>query len=208
MIRLAEGTNRAGPQIPLLIHGVFLTRLCTNADQRRVLAMPSWPVLYTPGSIRGEQFTNQRLSYINAFLIQSRGQLVDRPCDECVRISQESALSMHPFPICARLPGNWRGACANCKWLDKAKLCSCRDSQLASRTRSITWAQATGRLAIMTAPAAPAALPAPASLAGSSARNPVVLDADLVDLTSEYNDGPLWDREIIEVESDSDGDWA
>lgn len=60
----------------------------------------------------------------------------------------------------------------------------------------------------MTAPAAPAALPAPASLAGSSARNPVVLDADLVDLTSEYDDGPLWDREIIEVESDSDGDWA
>jgi len=60
----------------------------------------------------------------------------------------------------------------------------------------------------MTAPAAPAAIPALASQAGSSVQNPVVLDADFVDLTSEYDNGPLWDQEIIEVESDSEGDWA
>ncbi|HEY1645836.1 MAG TPA: hypothetical protein VGF75_05705 [Candidatus Saccharimonadales bacterium] len=43
----------------------------------------------------------------------------------------------------------------------------------------------------MTAPASPAALAAPTSLAGSSAQNPVLLDADPMDLTSEYDDGPL-----------------
>lgn len=100
-----------------------------NALQRGVLDLPGRPVQFMARRVRVEQVASHRDSYVNAFLIQSRGILTPTPCSSCVskmRMDRDSYAS--PFPYCMRLPGHFGGCCGNCKWPDRAAQCSNRDS--------------------------------------------------------------------------------
>ncbi|KAL4958604.1 DUF3716 domain-containing protein [Aspergillus stella-maris] len=63
-----------------------------------------------------------RDSYINALLIQSRGQYLEVPCTTCQNVRGQLA-----FPECRHVPGAFGGACGNCKWPDHGLRCSVRD---------------------------------------------------------------------------------
>jgi hypothetical protein len=60
------------------------------------------------------QILTGRPSYINAILIASRGKQMAVPCTRNKR---------RLFRDSIRIPGIWLGACAGCKWLDRAKVC-------------------------------------------------------------------------------------
>ena len=63
----------------------------------------------------GQSFS--RTSHISAFLIASRGFVQGVSCTHCAR-------SWKMFRDCIRLPGEFNGCCANCKWHDEARKCS------------------------------------------------------------------------------------
>jgi hypothetical protein len=102
--------------------------MCTSPAQLRILRQPGRPVWHVAGSITGQQIVSQRPAYINALLIQSRGNLLVRPCDTCAHRSR-------PFHQCIRLPGEFGGCCGNCKWRDRACWCSVRDGQPRNATQ-------------------------------------------------------------------------
>ena len=87
--------------------------------QRAVLALPGVDVAFVLGAILPHQIGSHRPSYINAILIQSRGQAPPRACLQC-----RGGPGLRPFPECRRVPGHFGGACANCKWRDHGARCS------------------------------------------------------------------------------------
>ena len=86
--------------------------------------MPGRHPWHSDRRIKGKQISDGRPSYINALLIQSRGEPLKKPCTRCRNMD-----FLKPFPTCARLTGYFGGSCANCKWADKASLCDCRDDK-------------------------------------------------------------------------------
>ncbi|KAL2759265.1 hypothetical protein ACRALDRAFT_206554 [Sodiomyces alcalophilus JCM 7366] len=94
-----------------LIRGVRGEPRLTWVD-RAVLALPGRPV---------RQIVSMRDSYVNAWLIQSRGAGVREPCTPCRRkMSRDVMGYAYPFPVCFYLPGHFGGCCGNCKWPDGA----------------------------------------------------------------------------------------
>ena len=83
---------------------------------------PSHPVSLTPGWVKGRILNTEASNYVNAMLIQSRGALSSVPCESCI-----GNKSRKPFLDCVRSPGNFHGACGNCKWREEACWCSVRD---------------------------------------------------------------------------------
>lgn len=100
-----------------------------NQLQQRVLGLPGRPVRFVHNRVRLEQVTSMRDSYVNAFLIQSRGVLCPRPCSACwAQMRLDPNGYARPFPYCIRLPHHFGGCCGNCKWPDRAAYCTNRDS--------------------------------------------------------------------------------
>lgn len=76
------------------------------------------------GRVCWGQILGMRDSYINAFLIQSRGTRELVPCTLCAKkMAKDRSSYAHPFPYCIRLPGHYKGCCGNCKWADHALKC-------------------------------------------------------------------------------------
>lgn len=96
--------------------------------QLATLRLRGRPIWHVRGNINGQQIVSQRPSYINALLIQSRGDRLRSVCDAC-------AVRCKPFPECIRLPGYFGGCCGNCKWRDHAARCSVRDGEPYNATR-------------------------------------------------------------------------
>ncbi|OJD24033.1 hypothetical protein ACJ73_04608 [Blastomyces percursus] len=90
-----------------------------SPQSRAVLALPGQDVVFVRGAITEVQVRSHRQSYVNALLIQSRGQPEPHACTAC--------RGGRPFPECRRVPGHFGGACGNCKWRDHAARCSVRD---------------------------------------------------------------------------------
>ncbi|KAG5743523.1 hypothetical protein H9Q70_013767 [Fusarium xylarioides] len=101
-----------------------LARYTKNALQRAVLAFPGKSVTVLNGRVRWKQILGMLDSYINAFLIQSRGTRELVPCALCAKkMAKDRSSYAHPFPYCFRLPGHFGGCCGNCKWADHAGKC-------------------------------------------------------------------------------------
>lgn len=166
---------------PLPLANRQMEMFCFNEQQQRLLNSPGRPVAFVHGAITGNQIHSQRPSYINALLIQSRGLPLVQPCLACQQGQRR------PFPDCARVPGHFGGACANCKWRDAASRCSVRDaSGLPPSTRQTrSW------------PVPRARLPPASSTNGASYDTAIILDhddgqpqgqQDVMDLTSDVVD--------------------
>ena len=106
----------------LLVYDQQLAPWAHSPQARAVLALPGRNVFFVRGAITPAQVEQHRPSYINAILIQSRGEVVPGGCSNC-RISP----GYRPFPECRRVPGHFGGCCGNCKWRDHAVRCSAQD---------------------------------------------------------------------------------
>ncbi|KAF4441802.1 hypothetical protein F53441_11929 [Fusarium austroafricanum] len=152
------------------VSGHGLLPYTKNALQRAVVALPGHPVVFLKICRCWEDITNMRDSYVNALLIQSRGDVIEEPCSACSnRMRGDTNLYANPFPQCIRLPGHFGGCCGNCKWRDHAARCH-RQEERAVRVP------------------APLGLPA----AGSQEQNPIDLgDDDPVVISDDEDlDGP------------------
>ncbi|KAF4460147.1 hypothetical protein FALBO_13082 [Fusarium albosuccineum] len=148
------------------VSGQQLAPYTKNARQRAALALPGRAVIFLGNPIRLQQVTGMRDSYVNAFIIQSRGARVENPCSSCFqKQARDTDLYAAPFPHCIRLPGHFGGCCGNCKWPDRAASCSKRDEVVN------VWAPVPDRVR---APDVPLALLA----AGSRAEDPILLDEE------------------------------
>ncbi|EON98159.1 hypothetical protein UCRPA7_6327 [Phaeoacremonium minimum UCRPA7] len=91
----------------LAIGGEELAAFCHTAEQRTVLAQPGRPVVFVRNRLNADQLFSGRPSYINALLIQSRGERADEPCSLCrAAIERDNDGLANPFPACVRLPGH------------------------------------------------------------------------------------------------------
>jgi hypothetical protein len=100
-----------------------------NPLQDAVLRLPGRAVTFLRGRVRPDQIMGMRDSYVNAFLIQSRGTATDPPCGACQdKMILDPDGYANPFPTCVRLPGHFGGSCGNCKWRDHAARCSRGDN--------------------------------------------------------------------------------
>ena len=101
----------AQQQLASWVHGV---------PGNSVLALPGQHVDFVVGAIQPCQIGQHRASYINAILIQSRGQPPPQACTQC----QSPCPGLRPFPVCHSLRGHFGGSCGNCKWRDYGSQCS------------------------------------------------------------------------------------
>lgn len=121
--RLYEATPQGqNPVLPIQGQAYLAPYVHSDAGLRE-LAQHGQPVPFIRGRISARQIQYHRPSYINALLIQSRGVRLARPCTHC----RGGQGLRRPFPECRHIPGEWEGACANCKWPDRANQCSVRD---------------------------------------------------------------------------------
>ena len=98
----AAVANASAGQDPVLVVGGQQMAAWVHSPQgRAVLALPGQDVVFVRGAITPNQVASHRPSYINAILIQSRGNVVLNPCTAC----QGSRPGLRPFPECRRLPG-------------------------------------------------------------------------------------------------------
>ena len=116
----------AGQDPVLVVGGQQMAGFIHSPQGRAVLALPGQDVTFVRGSITPAQVGSHRPSYINAILIQSRGQLVAGMCSAC----RATRPGLRPFPECRRLPGHFGGCCGNCKWRDHAARCTTRDDNV------------------------------------------------------------------------------
>ncbi|PKS06113.1 hypothetical protein jhhlp_007947 [Lomentospora prolificans] len=152
--------------------GNQLAPFCHNVLQWNLLALPGQPVVVVRGSIRPAQVFTMRPSYINALLIQSRGQVSTPPCTECQRLRAGAQDRLNrPFPVCVRTPGHFGGACGNYKWRDHAARCMPGDDQGGDDEMGDDGMGGGGRVRTRRTQGRYPALPA----AGSSSENPIVL---------------------------------
>lgn len=115
-----------------------MRRFIHNDLQRGLMALPGRPVTFVRNRVRLEQVTSMRDSYVNAFLIQSRGFASPRPCSACHSMMRLDPNGFaRPFPYCIRAPGHFGGCCGNCKWPDRAASCTNRDDLAGARTEAL-----------------------------------------------------------------------
>ena len=88
----------------------FSPEIWHRPDRTIVLQLPGQNVPFLQGAITASQIAPQRPSYINALLIQSRGQLAVPARTAC-----RGDPGLRPFPECRQLPGHFAGCCSNCK---------------------------------------------------------------------------------------------
>lgn len=144
----------------------------TDEGRRMLRSLPGEDVAFIRGRISARQIQMHRLSYVNAILIQSRGRRLAVPCTRC-----RSGQGRLVFPECRQVPGAFGGACANCKWPDKASQCSVRDEfwhsldGLREGSRMGGGGRHTRSL-------------------GSSQDNPINVDAEIIDLDEPINLDP------------------
>ena len=95
-------------------------------SQALLAQKPGQDVTFTHGSIKPKHIESARHSYINAILIQSRGAVLNRACDRCLKGAARARKqsSSQRFLDCRRVRGHFGGCCANCKWPDAARKCS------------------------------------------------------------------------------------
>ncbi|RFU72929.1 hypothetical protein TARUN_9328 [Trichoderma arundinaceum] len=191
-----------------------------NALQDAVLRLPGRIVTFVRGRVRPEQIMGMRDSYVNAFLIQSRGSAVQSPCEACRRqMTLDPDSYAKPFPTCVRLPGHFGGSCGNCKWRDHASRCSERDALGAPvrQGRSASNSPPHGGHALSTLGPAPAPAPAPAPTAlprpplmaltgAGSVNNPINLDDSPDDSVDNNQPGGSSTQPIQLDDDDDDGD--
>lgn len=135
--------------------------------QRALWALPDRDVEAFAGRWRIAHVV-RRDSYLNATLIQSRG---DRTAPPCTRCAQNPARG--PFVHCVRAPGHFDGCCGNCKWPDYARQCSYhdRDGPIVVSSDDDSDGGGSGRSRRTTRQGTRRALPPP----GSSADNALVI---------------------------------
>jgi hypothetical protein len=119
----AVANASAGQNPVLVVGGQQMAAFIHSPQGRAVLALPGRDVVFVPGAITPNQVRSHRPSYINAILIQSRGNMVPGLCTAC----QTPRPGLRPFPECRRVPGHFGGCCGNCKWRDHASKCFVRD---------------------------------------------------------------------------------
>lgn len=100
-----------------------MRRFCIRPDQQKLLQLPGRTVVAIATRVRVSQVETFRPSYINALLIQSRGDDTGPMCISC-RTQHLRGIGPGPFPICIRLPDYFGGCCGNCKWRDYGSRCS------------------------------------------------------------------------------------
>lgn len=113
----APGQN---PVLP--IGGRLLTHYIHNDLQKNLLSHPGQAIAVNPGKVTAARVDSRRDLYVNALLIQSRGQRLEVPCTSCQGVQGQLA-----FPECRHVPGAFGGACGNCKWPDHGSHCSVQD---------------------------------------------------------------------------------
>lgn len=98
-------------------HARPLQRFCLTDNRMRPLSSLDETWRTRKSSYEKYRIAGDQLRYINAFLIQSQGQPLMRPCQRCrdMNIIRWILLS-------TRLPKFWTRCCGNCKWPDKAGL--------------------------------------------------------------------------------------
>lgn len=98
-------------------HARPLQRFCLTDHQNEAIELVGRDVAYEKNFLRKYRIAGDQLRYINAFLNQSQGQPLMRPCQRCrdMNIIRWILLS-------TRLPKFWTRCCENCKWPDKAGL--------------------------------------------------------------------------------------
>jgi hypothetical protein len=107
------------PDHPILIIGAQqMASAVRSSTGRAILAEPGSDVPFVRGAISDRQFANERVSYVNAVLIQSRGFEAKEPCARC------RTTGFRPFPTCRKHPAHFGGCCGNCKWPDFGKDCT------------------------------------------------------------------------------------
>jgi hypothetical protein len=116
------------------VAGQQLRPYIKNALQDAVLRLPGRVVTFLRGRVRPDQIMGMRDSYVNAFLIQSRGTASETPCGACQdKMVLDPNGYASPFPTCVRLAGHFGGSCGNCKWRDHAARCSRGDNPGSTR---------------------------------------------------------------------------
>ncbi len=101
-----------------------LTTFVHTEPGHALLARPGRDVDFVRGTISSNQVGMHRPSYINAVLIQSRGQVVPVTCTQCARPN-----GLRPFPECRFVPEHFEGACVNCKWRNHAARCNLLEAE-------------------------------------------------------------------------------
>ncbi|KAJ5117840.1 hypothetical protein N7526_010863 [Penicillium atrosanguineum] len=81
LIQYAERPGGNQGQLQLPVGGDELARMCTTPVQLAILRGRGRPIWHVRGNINGQQIVSQRPSYINALLIQSRGNQLVQPCE-------------------------------------------------------------------------------------------------------------------------------
>ncbi len=106
-----------------------LAEMCFSQRQRTILRMRGQDVQIFAGRVTTRQIESGRPSYINAMLIQSRGNLRLREPVMCRSCAQNPTRG--PLTECRVLPNRFNNCCGNCKWRDQLQSCS-HTSMLAS----------------------------------------------------------------------------
>lgn len=120
--------NAAKVDVPIAAVAVNIREALTEASlvhdtQRAIFRLPCREYIYfVHGWITAKHIASQRPSYVNGFLIHSRGEDSPTSCVQCVDRRAKNALG--PFLTCRTLPGSFHNSCSNCKWFDNTSSCS------------------------------------------------------------------------------------
>ena len=112
--------------IQLNIRNQDLTPFVRTPSQWTALALPGINIIVRSSMVTAVRLHCRQPSYVNALLVQSRGESSATDCDSCHR-ELGFACDRKPFPECRHLPGHFGGVCGKCKWFDHSARCSVQD---------------------------------------------------------------------------------
>ncbi|KAJ5303746.1 uncharacterized protein N7443_003406 [Penicillium atrosanguineum] len=98
LIQYAERPGGNQGQLQLPVGGDELARMCTTPVQLAILRGRGRPIWHVRGNINGQQIVSQRPSYINALLIQSRGNQLVQPCEALAAVVAIPRNATRPWP--------------------------------------------------------------------------------------------------------------
>lgn len=144
-------------------------------QQKLIVSAARTNTEYFSGTLLSYQLNTHRPSYINAVLVQTRGQVNPVRCSSSIsalyvvrflmiEIDHCASHPYHgPFLDCVSLPHERAGACANCKFKDWAARCSLNDGSGPDRYRTTPAGPAAGSLAPAEPPIQPYEIEEPES---------------------------------------------
>ena len=119
---LANTTNSDTGEVE--IDPQLLWRYCHSPESRNLWALSGNILRFVQRRINVHQFLSHRPSYVNAILINTRGQPARSICSACAN----PKIGLTPFPVCMTVRGHFQGACGNCKWRDHGARCFLGDN--------------------------------------------------------------------------------